>query len=295
MRRSLTALLCAGLALFALVACDDTFHYNKGGGHGGGDDSTVSGRFHPEGWAAPDAHGLGAKLHELRCPDCHGEQLDGEHNGVSCDNCHIEGWRTDCVYCHGGVEDQTGAPPEDIDDSTGAISFPPHHRHVTDNTHLAFGCEACHARPESVTTPGHLWDATPAQAEVDLSAGLSPQGSWDGAACSDLYCHGSGRRSDGRVSASDGPLGCDDCHAGPTSGRDAWDTMSGEHEDHLDEGLLCDDCHQDTTRDNRSIHEPSVHVNGVADFAPDTSYIRRTGDTCDGACHGFNHDDRDWH
>ena len=39
---------------------------------------------------------------------------------MSCDDCHDEGWRTDCVFCHGGVDDTTGAPPEDIRDEADA-------------------------------------------------------------------------------------------------------------------------------------------------------------------------------
>ncbi|MCB9745777.1 MAG: hypothetical protein H6740_24595 [Alphaproteobacteria bacterium] len=285
-----------GLAalLASAVACDDTFNYNKSphGGGGGGDDS--GGRYHPAGWAEPGAHGLAAKLHDETCTDCHGAALEGAGVALSCDSCHAEGWRTDCTFCHGGVDDETGAPPEDIDDSTSSVSFPPHHRHVTENTHAAFDCETCHVKPTDVLSPGHLFDDTPAVAEVDLSAGLSDQGQWSGQGCSDLYCHGGGRRDDGQVALSDAPLSCESCHPGPSSGRSAWATMSGEHEDHLREGLSCDDCHQDTTADARSIRTPALHVNGVADFAPDTSYIQRSGDTCTGTCHGESHDREDW-
>lgn len=285
-------LLLLAAALAALVACDDTFHYNKEGATGG--DSGGEG-YHPAGFMNPAVHGLEAKLHVQTCTDCHGADLTGSGAALSCDTCHAEGWRTDCTFCHGGAENSTGAPPEDIDDNDdpATVSFPPHTRHVETNTHTAFDCTSCHDKPTNVLTPGHLFDSTPAVAEVALDGGLSAAGSYSAGSCSNLYCHGDGRGDNGVVQVSDAPLACDSCHPGVTSGRSAWERMSGEHEDHLREGLRCDDCHGGTTADSTSILTPALHVNGTADFEAPAG-LSRTGGTCTGTCHGELHEGEDW-
>ena len=77
-----------------------------------------NGRHHPDGWAAADTHGLAAKFVQEDCRSCHGLQLDGGPVGVSCDGCHQPNWKTTCTFCHGGTDNQTGAPPRDITNAT---------------------------------------------------------------------------------------------------------------------------------------------------------------------------------
>lgn len=256
------------------------------------------GNYHPEGWSAPTAHGLAAKLHEQTCTDCHGANLDGEDNGVSCDGCHSDPeWRTNCTFCHGGDDNNTGAPPEDIDDNsdTATLAFRAHTRHVTENTHAPFGCGTCHDKPQDVLTPGHMFDSTPAIAEVTFVNGLSPRGTYLGnGSCSNLYCHGNGQSSNGTAEHSQ-TMGCTSCHAGLSSGRSGWATMSEPHEDHLREGLSCENCHNDTTRDGSSIHDPGLHVNGAKDVVIEPNVgVTRTGSTCTGTCHGKVHTNESW-
>lgn len=256
------------------------------------------GTYHPEGWAAPTEHGLAAKLHEQTCTDCHGANLDGELNGVSCDGCHSDPeWRTNCNFCHGGVDNMTGAPPEDIDDNTdtATLAFRAHTRHVEENNHSPFGCGTCHVKPDSALTPGHLFDDTRGEAEVTFAQGLSPQGTYGGnGSCSNLYCHGNGRGSNGSVTHAES-MACDSCHAGLTSGRSGWQTMSGAHEDHLREGLSCQDCHSETTRDGSSIYDPARHVNGTKDIFPGASTgVTYANGACTGTCHGEPHTSARW-
>lgn len=252
--------------------------------------------YHPDGFASPDVHGLEAKLHEQTCTDCHGEDLTGGSAGVSCDTCHEAGWRTDCTYCHGGMEDATGAPPEDIDDGEADAAFGAHPRHVQENTHAAFDCTQCHVKPTDVLSAGHLFDDSPAQAEVSLSAGLSDRGAWSTSAmeCSNLYCHGDGQGDNGRVLVADAPLSCDACHADRTSSRADWGDMSGEHEEHLDEGVGCQECHADTTSNGSSILEPALHVNGEVDVVMGEAGITWNGSSCTGTCHGEDHRGEGW-
>lgn len=252
--------------------------------------------YHPEGFDDPVVHGLEAKLHEQTCTDCHGADLGGGSAGVSCDACHEAGWRTDCTFCHGSPDEGTGAPPEDIDDGETDAAFGAHLRHVQENTHAPFDCTQCHVKPTDVLSVGHMFDDSPAQAEVSLSAGLSDRGTWSATTmeCSNLYCHGSGQADDGTVQVADAPLSCDSCHPDRTSSRDDWGRMSGEHEEHLREGVGCQECHADTTSNGSSIGDPALHVNGVADVVLGEPGMTWSGSSCNGTCHGENHRDEGW-
>jgi predicted CxxxxCH...CXXCH cytochrome family protein len=251
---------------------------------------------HPDGWAAPDVHGLATKLQTFAdCRACHGEELEGTElsAGIGCDDCHAAGWQTTCTFCHGGELDPTGAPPEDIDDATGEISFPAHPKHVGETIHAAWDCTECHAKPTSALTPGHLFDDdSPAAAEVVFDGGLSAGGAYDGnGGCSNLYCHGDGRRN-GAVTAS-ATRTCHLCHPDRTSGEGALEGMSGDHEDHVDEGVACAECHPDVVSLQDTIVAPERHVDGaVAVRLPQG--MTQVGSTCTGTCHGEAHDGRNW-
>lgn len=263
-------------------------------------DDVVPTDYHPAGYDKPKVHGMEAKLHEQTCTDCHGADLAGSSVAPSCDTCHEDGWRTDCTFCHGGIDNTTGAPPEDIDDNSdeSSLAFRAHTRHVETNTHTAFDCTSCHVKPTDVLSAGHLFDATPAISEVSFLDGLSDKGKYAGnGSCSTLYCHGNGQGDNGSVTHTAAPLACDACHPGASSGRDAWGTMSGAHEDHLREGITCQDCHSDTTTNGTTVATPAKHVNGVADFVPPygASLTRNSGTgTCTGTCHTETHSAERW-
>lgn len=264
------------------------------------DPGTGTGRYHPDDFAQPTVHPLAAKLHEQTCTDCHGDDLDGGTAGVSCDSCHTPddppAWRTDCTFCHGGVDDLTGAPPEEIDDGDEDLSFGAHARHVSENTHAAYDCTQCHSKPTDVLTPGHMFDDTPVVAETDFSGGLSAGASWSSSAasCSDAYCHGTGRR-DGDVQVSDGPLSCDSCHPDKGSSEARIESMSGEHHAHVwDERIDCAECHADTTDRYESIVTPALHVDGDVQVRLTEGSITLSGGRCTGSCHGEEHRSETW-
>ena len=265
------------------------------GGSDGGGVSTGSG-YHPAGYADSSVHGLAAKMNEETCTDCHGSDLGSGTTGVSCDDCHSAGWRTSCTFCHGGVQDSTGGPPEDIDDSTVEAAFGAHPRHVETNNHEAFDCTECHKKPTDVLSSGHLWDSTPGKAEVDFSAGLSASASWSASAqsCSNLYCHGNGQGNNGSVSVGDGPLSCHSCHADASSGSSAWSAMSGEHKRHMDQGFPCAYCHGGTADADQNIVDPAQHVDGSVVFAADGGTLWLNSGTCTGYCHGQFHFFQGW-
>ncbi len=269
--------------LFFVAACFP----GRGVGPGDTDPKDDSGSIadHSDGWD----HGLAAKLQDLECIDCHGTDLTGGSSAISCDACHPAGWRSDCTFCHGGADDSSGAPPDDMDGTTAGISFPEHGVHIV-GAHPTWGCEQCHADPGDILSPGHIFvdDDSPAIAELTMAGGLSPSGSYDGGgSCGDLYCHGDGAGQ--RGSASSGQAyGCGDCHADAGSARE----LSGRHGDHLHEGVRCGDCHADTASGNDTISGPDHHVNGRVDVVMDG--LTYNGSTCDGSCHGEGHHNERW-
>ncbi len=264
----------------------------------GGTTATTPPPYHPEGFADPAVHGLEAKLQQQDCTACHGADLSGGE--VSCDDCHAEGWRTDCTYCHGGVDNATGAPPEDIDDQADAAltSFPPHTEHVAGEDHPAYGCTECHVMPVDILTPGHLFvdDATPAVAETVFAGGLSPDGAWDGASCTNLYCHGDGQGPNGAIDLSAGSLGCGACHPPPSASAGEMFSMSGEHHEHsASRGVLCSECHGAVLDSSQAVVGDDLHVDGKPDvLLPKGISWDPKSRTCTGDCHEVRHPGRSW-
>lgn len=247
-------------------------------------------RHHPDGWAEPAMHGTAMKLGLQPCNDCHGSGLDGRL-GPSCDSCHQPQWRTTCTYCHGGTDNETGAPPRDLSGTTATadLTFIAHTAHVAGPRHPAYDCITCHEKPTDVLSLGHAFDDTPGRAEVAIA-----DGDYEGGGrCANLYCHGNGQ-TPGAVSHDDGPRGCNDCHAGPNAGRDIWDTMSGEHADHLREGVECVDCHGATVDAANTIATDANHVDGQVQLSFSAATLTRSNGTCSGTCHMQAHDAETW-
>jgi hypothetical protein len=264
----------------------------------GTDTDVVADGYHPDGFALPDEHGAEAKLQIQECVDCHGATLEGTGPAVSCDTCHAAGWREDCTFCHGDQTTGEAAPPRHIsgvDDGVNA-SFIPHLTHVQETAvKRALDCTECHVRPTDVLSVGHLFvsDDSPGVAEVDFSTSLANAATWNNGTCATNYCHGNGRADNGRVAHTASVDTCHDCHPDMTSGRDAWGTMSGRHEDHVREGLQCWECHGDTTNAAMEIVGLPLHVNGTKDVALRAG-MDYNNDRCTGACHGESHVARAW-
>lgn len=269
------------------------------GGAGGG-------RYHPVGFSAATVHGAEAELGRQDCRSCHGATLTGgTYAGAatpSCDSCHgtpttRTAWRTTCTYCHGGGVNQTGAPPRDLGarPQTVSQSFTAHPRHVTLSSAPAFDCVQCHKKPPDALTAGHMFDATPAKAEVSFTGGLSAVATFDGVnRCTNLYCHGNGRGDNGTIDDGAAPRTCGGCHASKASGSAAWALMSGDHRRHLGENNInCQDCHGLTTTTGTTVTNPALHINklreikfSAAGFTYDPATRR-----CTGTCHGDNHNE----
>lgn len=253
----------------------------------GGGGGTETARFHAVGWADPDVHGTSAKLQELECTSCHGEDLTGGL-GPSCDSCHgspeaSDAWRTDCTFCH-GEPGSSGAPPRQIDGAVTSANatFPVHRAHTGDTTFtVPLDCTTCHEKPADVLSEGHLFvgDTTPGIAEVVMS-----WGSWNAteATCTDS-CHGAD------AFAVDGTADCGSCHGVSQANR-----LSGRHALHVGGGLTCMDCHDTAANDGEwTIEHPEQHMNGSVDLVFPAGFSRTNG-TCSGTCHGEEHTNRSW-
>ncbi len=251
-------------------------------------DSGGGNPYHPEGWEDPANHGMAAKLSEDNCVACHGSDLGGGGTGVSCDDCHEEGWRSNCTFCHGGEDNSTGAPPVDIRNGNSNVMSAAHTAHVEGTIHAPFDCVQCHKKPVDVLSSGHflVGDSSPALSEVLFTAGLSPAANWSGSGCSNLYCHGNGQGNNGSIQVG-GSAPCGSCHAITSSGQDPWDRMSGEHKKHLEAGFACSECHGDTVDAQEQLQDLSLHVNGRVDIATNAA-ITYNG-SCNGTCHGKEH------
>ncbi len=229
----------------ALAACADPRVYSMPCS-----DCTVS--VHPPGIldpTSPDFHG--AKLASENwnfsiCQNCHGSDFSGGKAGVSCLSCHPQG-PTACSTCHGLTGPKTNA-------------------HAT---HLGRGydCSECHVKPASWDAVGHIVDVplgTPAPVVFGARANLTIDPadragppSFDGATCTNVYCHGAVlHQAGGSVTAPrwDDPTppgACDRCHGAPPPSHQRSDcaTCHPPGAPHID-GIVevgrtsgCDGCH----------------------------------------------------
>lgn len=178
-------------------------------GHLGG---VIDANAHGADWvdaSKPGFHAFSANGGLASCQSCHGQDLSGGSSGVSCASCHdvglpagVTSWKTDCVMCHGGTSDQTGAPPAATwgnagDPARGGGTADPvrvgaHRSHVAAGaTAPAFDCSVCHVKPANALAAGHVDGGLP---EVTFggraTVGSTP--AWDRATrtCGNTYCHG---------------------------------------------------------------------------------------------------------
>lgn len=172
---------------------------------------------HPAGFpdpASPAFHGrdLARRNWDFTlCASCHGADFSGGTAKVSCLGCHRQG-PTACTTCHG-------------DGPTTKAHLAHAGNHVP--------CAECHTVPARWDDDGHiLHDGVaitgPAKvtfgalaATTHAPADRAGAPSWDGATCSNVYCHGDALHAAGGAATRprwDDPAragACDRCHASP--------------------------------------------------------------------------------
>lgn len=151
------------------------------------------------------------------CDRCHGAPPPS-HARDECASCHapdaphvdtiVQVVRA-CDGCHGSAGNP--APPRDLAGNmfTTAIGVGAHRAHLDGSSRLRapIECSACHAVPASVTTPGHIDSADPAEVAVALGWNRSTE------TCATAWCHGDARPR----WTEQGGAACGTCHGAPPS------------------------------------------------------------------------------
>ena len=147
------------------------------------------------------------------CASCHGSDFSGGTSGVSCLSCHAAG-PTACVTCHGNGP------------TTNA------HSEHANTTLTTVTCAECHVVPASWDQDGHILHngvaiTAPAAVTFGARAALGDPANriapptWDGATCTNVYCHGAVLGNAGGTATAlrwDDPTptgGCTGCHGNP--------------------------------------------------------------------------------
>lgn len=235
----------------------------------------------------------------LKCIECHANVVDSSlaivqpnlhvngtvdtltRDETVCEACH-SGGTISCVSCHGGIDNQTGAPPKGLrgELATSDRAVGAHTTHLEDGVLAdAFNCSECHIVPASFSAPGHLDPDSVAEVTWGLLAGN--QSSWDrnNETCSNTYCHGNfdgGDNSNVPVWTAADQAVCGSCH-------DIGDnpaTLHWKHAFHINTAdLYCADCHASVVDTLLAVTDISLHVNGETDIM-----VRDTA-VC-AVCHG---------
>jgi len=219
------------------------------------------------------------------CGKCHPTMTPGGGLAITDPTRHIDGnldVTTDlaCNSCHGSAT--TNAPPRDTlgNTATSARGVGAHASHLAPAS-LFFkpiACGDCHRVPAAVTSVGHIDTPLPAEVAFSSRAGTSP--TWNGAQCSNVYCHG--------ATLTDGAGG-----AGGTATSPVWQKVDGSqaqctschgfpppapHPQNPD----CGACHMDVKPGaNMTFLDTSRHIDGNLDVS---------GDLACNACHGGTND-----
>lgn len=184
-----------------------------------------------------------------------------------------------CISCHGGADNCTGAPPLDTAarSDTALRSVGAHTSHVEAGPVAgAFDCGECHVKPATVDSPGHRDDTV--QVVFGALAGTGTASPvWNGGAtpptCSSVYCHGAtlgggaGTILTPAWTTVDGSqASCGTCHRLPPQGHAPLAAGSTNQ--------TCAVCHDQTVRAADGLIDvpQGKHVNGQLDVRADAQH-----------------------
>ncbi len=257
-------------------------------------------------------HGLHISSFGLTCNDCHAGVVDVGNNitnrslhvnGVvdtatanptTCSDCHAPA-PASCTYCHGGIDNQTGAPPKGLrgETATTTIAVGAHTKHMNGSALAApLRCSDCHTSYTLVTDPGHFAADSTAEVVWGNFANRSGGASWSRSTrtCANTYCHGNfagGIVANSPVWTSASQAACGSCHDVGIHPS----LLLGRHLEHAGEGVACYRCHYATLNSSDVISNPNAHVNGIFDvrFWTGTGSWNPASNSCNppgGGCHG---------
>ncbi|HEY5946505.1 MAG TPA: CxxxxCH/CxxCH domain-containing protein, partial [Kofleriaceae bacterium] len=213
------------------------------------------------------------------CGSCHPTMNPGQDRMIAYPELHIDGHldvvnTAACDSCHGAAGQS--APPKDTAGNTATTfrGVGAHAQHMAAGStwHAPLDCVQCHKVPAGINDQGHIDTPLPAEIVFDSFAGA---GAWNGAACSNTYCHGGGAsplKGGARTSPIwtqvDGTQSqCGSCHGAPPPAPHPVDSDCGK-------------CHPTMiSGNNTKIAYPALHIDGKVDV--------NTDQACD-TCHGSN-------
>jgi predicted CxxxxCH...CXXCH cytochrome family protein len=195
-------------------------------------DGVVQANAHGTAWmdqASAGFHASSANQGLASCQGCHGQTLAGQGSAPSCASCHDKtsatgtvAWATHCTMCHGGTDDQSGAPPKATwGNAADAVRVGAHTAHSRGGALApAYDCAVCHVKPADAFAAGHLDGPTATVTFGGMAVrGLTP--TWDRTTgtCTNVYCHGStvagGTNKAPSWTAGSSQAACGTCHGAP--------------------------------------------------------------------------------
>jgi predicted CxxxxCH...CXXCH cytochrome family protein len=214
------------------------------------------------------------------CTPCHGPTLEG--GVLSCETCHPK-WKTNCVFCHGGIDNQTGAPPVGLEGETLKTqrAVGAHTVHLSTTKAKQVACATCHTVPTDVFSPGHIDGDN--VAEVILKDCRGGAYDYTAGTCSGVYCHGNGKAitNGGNATWTGAAMTCTSCH--PTGG------LSGDHSKHTGNGMTCATCHNQVMTNSTTFKSAALHVDCTKQVsgppATSFSYNFSTKTCSNNSCH----------
>jgi len=200
-----------------------------------------------------------------------------------------------CTACHGGTDNETGAPPRDVGQHTGTSSpgVGAHTAHVQAGAIAGAGtCGDCHPDPRAVRAD-HL------NGKVDLAFGvlataggaLSPR--FQSQTCSAVYCHGAfpgGNAANAPTwTQVDGTqAACGTCHGDPAARAPALPRSGHPALASGATNATCAVCHAETVDPAGGIEVASgTHVNGIVDVDPAAKHPAGWTDRSSASFHGL--------
>jgi predicted CxxxxCH...CXXCH cytochrome family protein len=161
-----------------------------------------------------------------------------------------------CAACHGGVDNETGAPPGPLSGDADAPGVGAHTAHVD----AGVACDSCHVVPADVRE-GHPVGRTRAIVTfggLAVANGAAPQYDPATYTCSSVYCHGTTLDAGGNVHTPTWgqtlPT-CNTCHSYPPPSHAGYP-----------ERITCSRCHALAVESDDFTLKRPYHLNGDVDF-----------------------------
>jgi predicted CxxxxCH...CXXCH cytochrome family protein len=181
----------------------------------------------------------------------------------------------ECIECHGGGDNGTGAPPRDVsgrsDPSLASVGAHTAHVQLADDSLAnAYDCDACHPKPAAVRSAKHLDGTVQITFGALATAGGMTSPGYDRTThgCASTYCHGSFTGGNpGNVpvwTAGAAAAACGTCHGDPAATATALPRGIHPALAPTATNATCHVCHPDTVKADGTVDvAKGKHVNGV--------------------------------